>query len=70
MSLEKTLLALIQNFKIIEIISSVTIPVLIQNIQNYEGLFLKVTFSITFQQFRKCLLNRHFLKIQKIESVS
>ena len=28
---------------------------LIQNIQNYEGVFLKETFSIIFQQFRKCV---------------
>ena len=47
---------------------------LIQNHQNYEVVFSKYTFIITFQQFRKCLFKRHFqlkFKIFKIiESIS
>ena len=38
---------------------------LIQNIQNYEDVFLKDTFNIIFQQFRKGLFKRQFLKIRK-----
>ena len=33
---------------------------LIQNFQNYGSVFLKDTFSITFQQFRKRLFKIHF----------
>ena len=65
---EETLLAKI--FKIIKNVSLKTLSLLIQKFKNYVCVFSKDIFSITFQQFRKCLFKKHFLKIRKTKSVS